>query len=147
MVSKSESETEHNRKIIRDAFGAWARGGDRFFDILAKDATWIISASGPAARTYHDRQTYIDEVIKPLQARFSEPIVPLVHDIWSDGDEVIVRWEQDTLTREGKRYRNSYAWFFKMMNGKAVEVTAFLDHAAYEALFAETEQVPLKPQR
>ena len=34
--------------------------------------------------------------------------------------------------RDGKPYRNTYAWFFTMRGGKAVEAKALLNLAAYD---------------
>ena len=129
-----ESLTEQNREIVRRAFADWARVGTRFFDLLAPAADWTIMGSGRAARTYHGRQAYVDAVMTPLAARLAGLVIPQLHQLWADGDQVIIRWAQDTPTRDGRRYRNEYAWFFTMRDGQAVAVTAFLDLAAYDEL-------------
>ena len=51
-------------------------------------------------------------------------------------DEVIVRWDAETLARDGTLYHNSYAWFFTMRGGTVVEMAVFLDLAAYGAILA-----------
>ena len=137
--SRDKQEEERNREIVRHAFDEWAQGGDQFFNILAPDATWTIMGSGPNARTYYGRQAYIDGSIKPLMERLSGPVVPHIRKLWTDEDHVIVRWDQDTTASDGKQYRNSYAWFFKMKDGKAIEVTAFLDLPAYDTLLARVK--------
>lgn len=137
--SRAGPAEERNREIVHHAFDEWARDGKRFFDILAPNATWTIMGSGPSARTYHGRQAYIDAVVTPLFERLSGPTVPHVRKLWADGDHVIARCDQDTPTRDGQRYRNSYAWFFKMEDGQAIEVTAFLDLPAYDALIARVQ--------
>lgn len=45
---------------------------------------------------------------------------------------MIVHWDGATAARDGKNYRNSYVWIMRLRSGKAVEVTAFLDLAAYQ---------------
>ena len=72
--------------------------------------------------------------MKPLLDRLAQPVVPHLRELWADEDHVIVRWDQDTPTRDGQRYRNSYAWFLKMKDARITEVTAFLDLPAYGAL-------------
>lgn len=134
-----ENPEEQNREIVRRAFDEWAQGGEQFFDILASDATWTIMGSGPSVRAYHGKQTYIDEVMKPLRERLSGPVIPHVRKLWADEDYVIVRWDQDAMAHDGKPYRNSYAWFFKMKDGKVIEVTAFLDIPAYDALITRVK--------
>ena len=44
--------------------------------------------------------------------------------IWADGDLVIVLWDGEAITRDGKPYRNTYTWYFQMQNGKAIEANA-----------------------
>ena len=56
----------------------------------------------------------------------------LLDEIGRTGDRVIILWDGRATAKDGKPYRNSYAWFFKMKGGKAVEVTAFLDLPAYD---------------
>ena len=141
-ITQQDQLEARNREIVRGAFEAWAAGGTQFFDLLAPDATWTIAGSGPSAGTYHGRQAYLDAAVTPLFARLAAPTVPHVKNLWADGDHVIVRWEQHTPARDGAPYRNSYAWFFKMRDGQAVAVTAFLDLPAYDALLARVEPTP-----
>lgn len=134
------NDEETNREIVRRAFEEWARGGEDFFDLLSPDVTWTIMGSGPSARTYRGKQRYIEAAVEPLLARLSEPILPHLLELWAVQETVIARWDQDTATRDGKQYRNSYAWFFKMRDDKVIEVTAFLDLPAYDALIAGGER-------
>jgi uncharacterized protein len=36
------------------------------------------------------------------------------------------------VAKDGKPYRNSYLWIFRMQGGRAIEVTAYLDLAPYD---------------
>jgi len=45
---------------------------------------------------------------------------------------VIIYWDGETTTSDGKPYRNSYVWIFKMRDGRAAQVTEFLDLVAYD---------------
>ena len=131
--SASHTATERaNRETVRRAYAAWARGGTKFFDILAPNATWTIKGSGKSAATYRSKAAFLKEAVAPFGARLSSPIVPTVRQIFVDGDQVIILWDGRATTKDGQPYRNSYAWFFKMKGGKAVEVKAFLDLPAYD---------------
>ncbi len=122
---------DRNRATVRGAFAAWAAGEGDIFDLLADDACWTIAGSGPGTGTWHGRQAYIDAAVTPLFDRLAAPTVPDVIGIWADGDEVVVRWRQDTPVKGGGSYRNAYAWFFTMQDDKVTAVTAFLDLRAY----------------
>jgi ketosteroid isomerase-like protein len=122
-----------NERLVAAAFQRWAAGGTRFFDeLLAPDVKWTIAGSGPPAGIYHGRDDFIERAVTPLSKRLAAPVRPAVRGLWSDGQHVIVHWDGATAARDGQDYRNSYVWIMRMRSGKAVEVTAFLDLAAYQ---------------
>ncbi len=127
----------NNKEIIVKAFEHWKQGEEGFFDVLAEDAVWTVKGSGRSAVTTRSRQEYIDRMVKPMVARFAEPLRPTVRGVWADGDTVIVHWEGKAVANDGQLYHNTYAWFFRMREGKAVEVTAFFDLPAYDAILAK----------
>ena len=137
----TDQVTEQNRRIIAQAFERWADGGNTFFqDILAPDVRWTIQGSGPAAGTYDGLQDFMTRAVRPFADRLSTPVRPTAKTIWADGDHVIVRWDGSATAGDGAPYRNSYVWIFRMANGRAAEVTAFLDLAPYDDVI---RRVPL----
>ena len=70
--------------------------------------------------------------VLPFTSRLRTPLRPSSRTVWADGDHVIVHWSGEALAGDGQPYRNRYAWIFRMRDGRAVEVTAFLDLAPYE---------------
>lgn len=121
-----------NKDIVSDAFERWTHGNGSFLVVLANDATWTTMGSGPFALTTRSKQEYIDRMVTPIAARFSTALRPTVRGLWADGDTVIVRWDGDATDNDGKAYHNTYAWFFRFVNGKVVEVTAFFDLPVYD---------------
>lgn len=141
----NDTPTEQvNREIVRQAFDAWARGGTQFFDVLAPDVVWTIAGSGAYAGTYRGKANFLSKAAHPLSIRLSKPIVPTVRGIFADGEQVIILWEGRATTRDNRPYRNTYAWFFKMRDGKAIEVTAFLDLPAYEEAIRRVKPAPAR---
>lgn len=66
-------------------------------------------------------------VITPFNKRLSKPLRPTVRNIYTDGDTVIALFDGEGTALDGKPYRNTYAWFMQMRDGKIVRVTAFFD--------------------
>lgn len=121
-----------NKQIVIDAFDRWAAGGNSFFnEMLTPDVIWTIKGSGPSAGVYQGLDQFISKAVRPFASRLSDPVRPVSKQVWADGDHVVVQWEGAGVAQDGKAYRNSYAWIFHMRNGKAFEVTAFLDLAPY----------------
>lgn len=127
-VTAHESKMEtSNKQAIQAAFEAWRDGTGGPFDLLAADATWTIVGNAPVSRTYHSKQEFIDVVITPFNQRLSKPLRPTVRKIYADGDTVIALFDGEGTARDGKPYKNTYAWFMQMHEGKIVRVTAFFD--------------------
>ncbi|GGE85311.1 ketosteroid isomerase [Sphingomonas prati] len=135
-TAQPTAQTTHdsNKATVRRAFDAWAAGGTDFFDILADDVVWTIQGSGPNAKTYRSKAELVEKALAPFGARVSVPLKPTVRSMYADGDEVITVFDGVAQTNDGKPYRNTYAWFFTMRDGKVVTARAFLDLPAYDAV-------------
>lgn len=127
------SAAETNKLIVTEAFDRWAAGGTSFFnDVLADDVVWRIKGSGPSAGEFRGRETFLAQAVRPFASRLSTFVRPTAVRIWADGDHVIAQWEGSGVARDGAGYSNSYVWIFRMQDGKAAEVTAYLDLSAYD---------------
>ncbi|MEA5594835.1 nuclear transport factor 2 family protein [Rivularia sp. UHCC 0363] len=133
-AQKTQAIEQRNKEIVQQYFDRWQNGTGNFFDLLASEANWTITGTGTTAGTYR-KQALIDQVIKPTSARLSTPIRPTVRGIWADGDMVIALWDGEAIAWDGRPYRNTYTWYFRMQDGKAVEVIAFLDMQVFNDLW------------
>ncbi|MBF2084145.1 nuclear transport factor 2 family protein [Thermoleptolyngbya sp. C42_A2020_037] len=134
-VQETQVIEQRNKEIVRQSFDGWRNGTGNVFDLLAPEATWTITGTGATVGTYR-KQELLDQVVNPTSARLSSPIVPTVRGIWADGDMVIVLWDGAAIARDGQPYHNTYTWFFRMQDGKAVEAIAFLDMQEFNDLWA-----------
>ena len=127
------SSESRNERIIRQAFDRWAAVGTGFFEeVLSPDIVWTIKGSGPSAGVYRGRQNFIARAVTPFASRLSRGVRPTVRYIWSKGDTVAVQWDGEATARDGRPYRNSYVWIFRMRGNQAAEVTAYLDLVPYD---------------
>ncbi|GFE81188.1 ketosteroid isomerase [Steroidobacter agaridevorans] len=135
-MAQTHDEIERrNVDAVTKAFDAWRTGAGSPFDLLTPEAPWTIVGHSAAAKRYPNRQSFIDEVIKPFNARMRERLIPQVHDVMADGEQVVIRFDAQAVAHDGKPYRNTYAWFLKMRDGKVVEATAFFDSIAFDDLW------------
>ena len=134
-----------NRQIVADAFEAWSRGEGHVASIFADEMTWEIVGRSRASGTYGSAREFSDEVLHPFGARF-RPDVPFrpvsIRGIYADGDTVIVLWDGEGTTTAGTTYRNTYAWFLTLRDGKVVDGTAFYDSIAFDELWTRVEPAP-----
>lgn len=133
-VQNTEMLEQRNKEIVQQYFDDWRNRTSNVFDLLAPEATWTITGTGATAGTYR-KQELLEQVVNPTSARLSSPIVPTVRGIWADGDMVIVLWDGEAVARDGQPYQNTYTWYFRMQDGKAVEAIAFLDMQKFTDLW------------
>lgn len=123
---------QRNRAIVEAAFEKWRGGTYVFAELLAPDVVWTIHGSGPVAGTYRNQKDFIEQASRPLTSRLATPIAPEVHNIFADGDTVIIRFDGTATTTSGAPYRNQFVWILKMKDGLVVNAEAFLDLVAYQ---------------
>jgi len=138
-ASAQNDSTAVNKAIIRAGFEAWASGTGSFFDLLTRDVHWQITGSTGLSKTYTDKQSFMDEVIVPLNKRLSKKIVPTVRALFAEKDWVIALWDGQATAADGKSYDMSYAWFMQLKDGKIVNVVAFLDGMLFDDVMKRIE--------
>jgi ketosteroid isomerase-like protein len=134
-AAESKSVAESNNLLIQSSFDRWRAGTGGPFELLAPDATWTITGHSLVAKKYATRDEFLDTVIKPFNARMSKPLVPTIRNLYSDGDTVIALFDAEATALDGKPYRNTYAWFMQMREGRIVTVTAFFDALEFNDLW------------
>lgn len=125
-----------NKKLVQDAFAAWAQGdGMAFFNLLADNATWTVLGSCPISGTYVGRQQLIENALKPQRAKLAGPPTPTVINLIAEGDTVVIQWTGKGTTTDGRPYNNSYCYVVQIENGKIIHGTAYLDTALVRSIW------------
>lgn len=143
-VQAQASQEEQNRRLIAQSFEAWRAGSGGPYDLLADDASWTITGNSAASKTYPSREAFIGEVIRPFNARMRTPLVPTVRRLYAEGSTVIAFFDAEGAATDGKPYRNTYAWFLEMSDGKIVRAHAFFDSIAFDDLWRRVRPAALR---
>ena len=132
-----------NEFLVREFFETLSTGDlEALRPLLHEDGSWeATSQSIPGAGVTRGRDKIIDEFLAPVRGLF-EPGDPkvVVLRIFGKGEWVAAETEAVGMLANGNEYHNRYAWILRMRDGKAVEVTAFLDLAPYDDVL---RRVPL----
>lgn len=139
-----KTQADANKQLIGASFNRWRAGTGGPFELLAANATWTITGNSLVARKYSSRDEFLDMVIKPFNARLTKPLVPTMRSLHTDGKTVIALFDGEALARDGKPYRNTYAWFMEVHDGKIVNVIAFFDSIAFDEFWKRVEPVPAR---
>ena len=62
-----------NRERTKKAFRDWQDGTGYITDLLADDLRWTVVGRSQVSKTFDSKEQFIDEVLGPFGARFSEP--------------------------------------------------------------------------
>ncbi|MBB6122298.1 nuclear transport factor 2 family protein [Sphingobium subterraneum] len=132
---------DRNRALIEDIFAQWAAGLSSFFDLLADEAVCTISGTTPHAGTYNGRDQFLRDIVTPFMSRLKGPIVPTLHKIIAQGDEVAILWSGRAPLQNGETYSNNYAFFSTLQSGRVVRLTTVLDMSAFERVWTDFAEV------
>jgi len=61
-----------------------------------------------------------------------------IRGVFADADTVIVLWDGSGTTINETTYKNSYAWFMRVRDGKVIDGTAFYDSISFNQLCVRT---------
>jgi len=134
--SAAAQSPQENKTIVTASFDAWKAGTGSPFDLLADDATWTIEGRSAASATYPSKEAFLRDVIRPFNARMAVGIKPTVRSMTAEEDRVVILFDAAGTARDGIAYANSYAWFFRMEDGRVVEANAFFDAVAFNDLWS-----------
>jgi uncharacterized protein len=135
-MAQSKTEIEaRNKALVQAGFDAWKTGTGSPFDLLADDASWTIVGNSDAANAYPNKEAFLQQVIRPFNARMKEGIKPSIRGLYADGEAVIIFFDAAGTARDGKPYTNTYAWFFDMRDGKVIRAHAFFDSLPFNDLW------------
>ena len=96
-------DEKSNREIAEGAFREWQDGTGYITDLLADDLTWTIVGRSRASKTFESKERFVEEVLAPFGARFSEPFRPVkVRGVYADGDTVVVVWDGEGTRLDGR---------------------------------------------
>ena len=132
--SRSLEETK-NLALVQAGFDAWRAGTGSPFDLLNDNASWTIVGQSDAAKTYPTREAFMNEVIRPFNARMQRSLTPRIRSMHADGDTVIIFFDAEAPAKDGVQYANTYAWFLEMKDYRVVRAYALFDSIAFNDLW------------
>jgi ketosteroid isomerase-like protein len=128
------SQSENNKKLVKEAFDGLARGdAAAFSDLQAEDFTWIIEGQSRFSRAFKGKEAVHRELVRPLFANFATEYRNHAQEIIAEGDRIVVLARGQVKTVRGEDYNNSYCFVIRMRDGKMVELVEYMDTALAES--------------
>jgi uncharacterized protein len=117
-----------NKALMQHIFAELAQGNVRAFaEAMADDFCWTIAGTSNWSGTWRGKEAVLDQLMKPLFARFADTYTCRARRMIAEGDYVVVEALGKVTTRSGKSYNNSYCYVCRLLGGKLAEVTEYMD--------------------
>jgi len=120
----------HNEQLVRTFFETLSTGDlERLRLLLHEQATWTVVATGiPGAGEKKGRAAIIDQFLGPARGTFVDGD-PKIHidRLISKGPVVAVEARGLGHFKNGKEYRNHYAFFIEVKDDKVFSLREYMD--------------------
>jgi ketosteroid isomerase-like protein len=127
-----------NKQFISNMFAELSKGnGDAFLNALADDVSFTIIGSTKYSGTFKGKQELINKLLAPLNAQIEGGMTITPDNLIADGDFVAMQARGKALSKNGRRYDNTYCHVFRFANGKVQEVTEYLDTELITSAFGK----------
>jgi uncharacterized protein len=119
-------------------FAETAKGnGQPFLDALADNAEWMIIGSTGWSKTYRGKPQIMSDLIAPLRRVLAPPRKSHALYMIAEGNVVAVQGQGENVTRDGRRYDNTYCWIFAFRDGQIAAVTEYADTELMRSVLGE----------
>jgi ketosteroid isomerase-like protein len=127
-----------NKQFISNMFAELSKGnGDAFLNALADDVGFTIIGSTKYSGTFKGKQDLINKLLAPLNAQIEGGMTITPDNLIADGDFVAMQARGKALSKNGRRYDNTYCHVFRFANGKVQQVTEYLDTELITSAFGK----------
>ncbi|MEA2648368.1 MAG: uncharacterized protein QOG61_803 [Candidatus Binataceae bacterium] len=127
-----------NKQFISNMFAELSKGnGDAFLNALADDVSFTIIGSTKYSGTFKGKQELINKLLAPLNAQIEGGMTITPDNLIADGDFVAMQARGKALSKNGRRYDNTYCHVFRFANGKVQQVTEYLDTELITSAFGK----------
>jgi ketosteroid isomerase-like protein len=127
-----------NKQFISNMFAELSKGnGDAFLNALADDVSFTIIGSTKYSGTFKGKQELINKLLAPLNAQIEGGMTIAPDNLIADGDFVAMQARGKALSKNGRRYDNTYCHVFRFANGKVQQVTEYLDTELITSAFGK----------
>ena len=137
-TARSALTPELSTAYVREIFKNLESGdGKGFFDHVLDGVDWIVEGTHPLAGHYHSKAEFLAHTFEKLAKVLPQGAQLFVEHVLVSGDWAVVELRSDATAKNGLRFDNRYCWICRFVNGKIVEVRAYLDSALVADLFEE----------
>lgn len=127
-----------NKELIRNMFAELGRGNaDAFLGAMADDLRYTLIGKTRFSGIFKGKAELISKLLAPLTAALTDGIAVTPYNLIADGEFVAMQAHGKAMSNNGEPYNNTYCHIFRIVNGKIVEVTEYLDTELVTSVFGK----------
>jgi uncharacterized protein len=117
-----------NRDLIRHIYEEISRGnGGPLLEHIDDDIVWTIIGTTGLSGVYRGRQEVLDDLMAPLRGHLATPVNFTIRRVLADGDWTVLIADGEATTIAGRPYNNTYCIVTRIVDGRIVEATDYVD--------------------
>jgi uncharacterized protein len=126
-----DDDGEHTCEFIRRFFATLSAGNlEALRQLIHVDASWEVMRAVDGERLTLGRNAIIDDFLAPVRGRFEDGDPKIaVTTLVATGNMVAAETVGTGQLRNGRPYRNRYAWIIEMRDGLVCHVHEYMDTA------------------
>lgn len=148
MADTEPTTAERNKALMKKIFDGIATGdATLFYESMAEDAVMTITGQYSWSRVFKGKNSiardlygYVHSCMRQGQRGRTEAFHYL-----ADGDWVVIEAKGRMVTKDGLPYENDYCLFYRLAEGKIVEMKEYQDSTLCERLLGPYPQ-PARPE-
>ena len=126
------NEAQRNKQLVLDAYSG--RPG-ALMAALAPDIEYTLMGSTHRfARTFRGRDDVAQNLIAEVGAVLARGRMTPINAV-AEGDQVVVQFEGEGRTKDGRDYNNRYCSVFRIANGRITRIREYLDTDLTRSVF------------
>jgi len=132
-----------NKQLLQTIYAELSQGNSApLVESMAEDVRWTITGNTAWSGTYQGKQAVLGELLGPLRARFAGRYRATAQRFIAEGDQVVVEVQGQVTTKTGLPYNNRYCFIYRLVDGKVLELTEYLDTELVTAALGMRDQAP-----
>jgi len=119
---------EEKKRLVTEVVGGLLRGdAEAVAPHLTEDVTWWVAKSLTGDLPHPTTKAQILERTASIAHMFPEGIKTEIHNVFCDGDTVLVEFNNQATTAKGKLYDNDYIALFVLQGDKIKAIREYQD--------------------
>ena len=125
-------EAQRNKQLVLDAYSG--RPSALLAALAIEVEYTLMGSTHRFARTFHGRDDVVQNLFAEVGAVLaSGRMIPI--NALAEGDQVVVEFEGQGRTKDGRDYNNRYCSVFRVVNGRITHIREYLDTDLTRSVF------------